>query len=273
MDELSGFVFFNREIPIDVTRPIINEGIALEVYYNNEGRRPDINFNYSGSSNITQVSVYCLKPGDDHLSLVVDRDCNISRYNSYENNITFAVHGLFYFKVVAEGEFSLNLTAQCVEPPAPICIYPPIKYIKVMKYGCQYNIPVAKYKFLDNGTYLIVPFPGWKAIADLIKTTFIITQQPIPLTPIVPLSPDHYILNWDAREVSPFEPSFLPMLSDSALFYTSNSLWTQSNYSTIGVAEDVSPSLINTATQESGPAPTARSYKVVGIYWSITPAR
>lgn len=44
LDEISGFIFFNRSVPIQEDAPIINEGIALEVYYNNIGRRPSINF-------------------------------------------------------------------------------------------------------------------------------------------------------------------------------------------------------------------------------------
>lgn len=255
LDVVSGFVFFSRPIPIQENTPIINEGIALQPYYVGVGRRLTFRFTYSGSSNITEVELYYLRPSTGYLELAVDLNSNLTRYLGSSGTIDIFINSMcyYYFKVTTSdtNPFTLNLSVECLPPPKPDCDVPSKECLNIKSDGKKYSIPLLLNVSDGFGGYTVTPLQEWTAVADLIESTFITTRLPIPLTPIPPtinnskvsdnttinIAGPEYTLVIDGSNATPAQ-TFIDMITFGGLNFLepSYTLWSQANVTSNGTA-------------------------------------
>lgn len=233
LDSLSGFTNFLRTSPVTTNEarqsPIINEGIALDVFYSGRGRRLNVQFDYIVTPNVTSVEVYYLPPGGEMIRLMVDHKSRLTIFGPDINSFQVNSLGLIFFRCVGNGPYTMQLTATALlASTQSVCDIPEKVYFEI---DCC-EIPLY-HNVLQNCNFTVVPFSSWQGIADLVESTILSTQQPIPIAPITNLQNGIITLvcgntdNFPVETDPDFPGIFLGMQNAAAGVTSAENLWSQ----------------------------------------------
>lgn len=172
------------------TSAVTNEGLALQMYVNKDGEKPDYLIEWEASENVKWVLLYFLINAGNSLVLRVDRCNRLSRYCGNKGKATFSQAGYMYMKCISTSDdFSVKLRVTAVEPPRhqSLVQFKPGKLcLSLCACSQREKIHVASNINILGNKYETIPAPQWETVFNLVDETISeITTHPIPLAPII----------------------------------------------------------------------------------------
>lgn len=197
-DENTGFLIFRKVDPSEDFRgPIQNSGVILFVDNNSLDYKVDY-IVYTSSP--TVISFYNINTTNDIMTLMVDRDNNLTRFSVVPVGGVFSgsttLYSLSEFAVaipnldIANVRVELTVTVQIPNPSSPPPRFECLKFVeKCQKYSLITTITDEIPTF--PGFYRSIPSSEFSVLSYLIGETLRITAKPIPLTQMpIPLVRD-----------------------------------------------------------------------------------